>query len=207
MTRLDHILHILILHILKAREDQNKGKRKEVKMKKNLILGILALAIVFMTTPAGAYPIIGDVDVITNYASLPNSGAAEDAWLAGLGFVEVDEYLGSALTWNQVSGTIWAAELNDSPDYYFIKIGTGGTSILYDHFMYQNNESKNWLVIDMASWYVGTTVPDPFPNNINVQRVSHVGEGEGTSVPEPATMLLLGLGLVGLAGVRRKFHK
>lgn len=35
----------------------------------------------------------------------------------------------------------------------------------------------------------------------------YIVEYETTSVPEPAIMLLLGLGLMGLAGVRRKFKK
>ena len=33
-------------------------------MKKYIILGVLAFALVFVTTPAKAYPVVGSVDVI-----------------------------------------------------------------------------------------------------------------------------------------------
>ena len=72
--------------------------------------------------------------------------------------------------------------------------------------LFQNVLEMNWGVFDPS------LLPDETKGmNLNGYKISHVvrldGTGGGTGtlpVPEPATMLLFGCGLIGLAGVTRK---
>ena len=178
---------------------------QEEKMKKFAVALTILCGLLIMTGNSWAYTItvgsdivdVGSVDIIIAKAALGNSGNEEIQWLKNNDFTVVEDYKGSTLIWYNVSSTsIWAAKLQDSPLYYFIKIGTGGTSILYNHFIYENNTDMTWMVIDLAGWGGGTA------NNIDVGRVSHVGEG--VSVPEPSILILLGTGLLGIVGISRR---
>jgi len=172
-----------------------------------LFLLFLGTSQVYALTITGGIE-VGGIDNIIARADLSNSGdTGESDW--------VQSVLGSDWTityttpyssndWVQTNQSgVYALELNTAPSYFFIKTGNLKLSPTnFEHFLYQNLASLDYAVINIADWNAGTA------NSINIGKVSHIGEIGSTPVPEPATMLLLGSGLVGLSGFgRRRFKK
>lgn len=85
------------------------------------------------------------------------------------------------------------------PAYFFIKTAASnspGESTDVDHYLYFNIGNLSYGVIDLNM----ANLVDIY----SIGKLSHIGEVGTSPVPEPATMMLFGVGLAGLAGVRRR---
>ena len=158
---------------------------------------------------------VGNIDAIIDSKSLGNSSVAqEEAWVESvLGIDVAFEYKNDGtFSWVAVDNqptvyvekkngkkelidTIFAQALSTDPDYFLVKLG-GGNFSGDTHVLYNNAASLSYAVIDLVALGQGAT--------IDIARISHIAEFDGTSVPAPAPLALLSLGLLGMVASRRK---
>lgn len=164
---------------------------------KKLISTIVMFGMLAMSSVTWAVPIYGDEDLLKGSAVLANSNSSTEAsfvnGILGTSFTATDlEQLSNS--WTLVDQSHGAFALVGDPLWFLVKAGN-------THYLYENKAEFGWAYVD----YADAGMPS---NNNGVYTgigISHYSELGSTPVPEPGTMMLLGLGMLGMAiyGKRR----
>lgn len=176
-------------------------------------LAAVALTLVAGLSSAHAYVIdtkIGSSDL--QNSSDANELAAMEAFSGDTSLVllaKVNASAGTALPDPDTAGQFYIDVGTQQPLYFLLKFGVGGTSSQQNTFFFQNIGELNKLVFSSSQVnFLSGGDCGANGNGCNIGRLSHYdifgSTGGSTDVPEPATMALVGLGLLGFAASRRK---